>query len=73
MIFILQVEEKPWYKSPRKIHQNKIVPIKINYGEVALRRLVREAGGKWNKQKKVWELVYKSVIELGLEKRIVND
>jgi hypothetical protein len=47
------------------------VDIKIQYGEIHLEKLVKSAGGKWNRVKKVWELPYGEVLDLGLEDRIV--
>ena len=30
------------------------------------------ADDKWNKEKKIWELPYKEVLDLGLERRILR-
>ena len=67
----LIIERNHWEASKSRIHPNKIVEIKINYGEIQLGRLVKNAGGKWNPMKKVWKLPYREVKALGLEKRIV--
>ena len=66
----LIVEDEPWDGGKRKIPGNKIVEIKVSYGEVEIRRLVRQAGGKWNKEKKIWLLPYREVISLGLTGRM---
>ncbi len=55
----------------KRIPKNKIVGLKVEYGEVQVARLIKAAGGKWNKSKKVWELPYKDVLALGLELRLV--
>jgi hypothetical protein len=34
---------------------------------------VKAAGGKWNRDKHVWELPYQEVLKLGLAGRIVDD
>ena len=44
--------------------------VRIEYGEIHLALLVKNAGGVWNKIERAWELPYASVIALGLEKRI---
>jgi hypothetical protein len=41
--------------------------------DVAVRRHLKEAGGTWNPQRRVWELRYGRVIALGLEDRIAPD
>lgn len=66
-------EEITWYKNNNKIPRNKIVEIRINYGEVNLSRAVKSLGGRWNKSKKVWEVAYGDVLDLGFEKRIINE
>ena len=48
------------------------MPIRIEFEETYFRKIVKAAGGKWNRETRVWELPYKDVIELGLEKRIVK-
>lgn len=68
----LIVEEGPWEPNRAKTPPNKIMYIRVEYGEIYLGRLAREAGGKWNRQRKLWELPYKAVVDLGLEDRIVE-
>jgi hypothetical protein len=50
---------------------NKILDIRIHVKELQLRRLVKVAGGRWNFQKQTWQLPYREIKNLGLEKRIV--
>jgi len=47
--------------------------IRIGYNEVELRKSVKTCGGKWNPQKKVWQLSFEKVKELDLLERIVHD
>jgi hypothetical protein len=49
----------------------KIVAIRIEYGEIDSGRQVEAAGGKWNRKKRVWELPYQQVQALELEERII--
>ena len=67
----LIAEERPYKAKQNKIHNNKIVQIRISYNEADLQRKVKSCGGKWNRDQKVWELSYKYVLELGLVDRIV--
>ncbi|MHA1231916.1 MAG: hypothetical protein ACTSPQ_14850, partial [Candidatus Helarchaeota archaeon] len=55
------------------IPNNKIVAIKIKYGEVDLGMRVKSFGGKWDRQAKVWRLPYEAVKALGLEERIIPE
>ncbi len=45
----------------------------INQPGNQLGKLVRSAGDQWNREKKLWELPYKEVINLDLADRIVSD
>ena len=69
----LIVHTEHWEPKPNKPAQNKIMKIKIEYGEIHLGRAVKAAGGKWNGKIKLWELPYKEVVELGLTDRIVKE
>ena len=66
------VEKKPWRKDSKRIPKNKIVRVQVEYGEIQIGRLIKSAGGRWNREKKVWELPYGEAIALGLDKRIIN-
>jgi hypothetical protein len=48
------------------------MPLRIKYGEMALREQVKAAGGKWNREKQAWELSYQEVLRLGLAGRIIE-
>ncbi len=60
-------------KNLKKIPNNKIMKIKINYGEIDLGRKVKSFGGIWKKDQRFWELSYEAVKALGLEDRIITD
>jgi len=51
-------DEKFLRHSKRKPPRNKIVQITVGYGSSRIGKIVREAGGKWNRKAKVWELPY---------------
>lgn len=63
----LIVEEIDW--KPRR-RADAPVEVKVEWGEADLGRQVKQAGGKWNPAKKVWEMRYDRAVELGLEGRI---
>ncbi len=67
----LVAEIQNWEKNVNIIPKNKIVKIRIKYGEADLGRKVKSIGGKWNKKEKVWELRYEFVQGLGLTERMV--
>jgi hypothetical protein len=68
----LIIEESPLARNPAKIPVNKIMQLRVKYGEIRIGKLIRNAGGNWNREKGVWELTYGEVLALGLENRIVN-
>ncbi|CAG0945323.1 hypothetical protein ANRL1_02260 [Anaerolineae bacterium] len=67
----LIVEEMPWTPKPKRPRGDSIAAIRVNWGEADVARQVKRAGGKWNPQKKVWELRYDQVVQLGLQSRLV--
>lgn len=66
----LIIENESWDMDKSRIPDNKIVGIKVAYGEIEIRNLVRNAGGRWNKEKRLWQLPYHEVMSLGLGDRI---
>jgi hypothetical protein len=67
----LIVDEKDWMPET-VIPAVRQVYFRIGYGETELRELVKLAGGYWNPEKKAWHLEYRSVVQLGLERRIID-
>jgi hypothetical protein len=61
----LIVEEADWTPRPAPI-----VPVQVDYWEAALQREVKAAGGKWDRDRKVWLLPLDQARKLGLERRI---
>ena len=68
----LIVEEKNWNGGKKKIPHNKIMGVRVMYGEKEIASLVKHAGGKWNRKEQVWELPYGEALSLGIEDRIVH-
>lgn len=69
----LIVEQGLYKENTDRIHGNKTVDIEIEYEEINHRKAVKDAGGKWNKKNKRWQLPYRKVIALGLNDRIITD
>jgi hypothetical protein len=67
------VEEVPWAPRYGRLLRDTVVAIQVTAREVALQKRVKAVGGQWNPEKKLWELAYKHVVELGLEDRMVVD
>lgn len=67
----LIINESPWRKNANRIPANKTVFLQVAYGEVRIGRLIKAAGGRWNRKKRLWELPYGEVQALGLEERMV--
>jgi hypothetical protein len=69
----LLVSERDW-KPPRpRFAHDQIVGLRVPFADVAVRDRVKQAGGTWNPQRRVWELRYDRAIALSLEDRIVSD
>jgi len=67
------VDSKPWQPNIKKIPRNKIMSIRVLLDEVETRNQVKAAGGKWDPKRQVWHLCYETVIELGMQNRLVNE
>lgn len=65
----LIVDEAAWQPKPKP---ETIVQLKVAWGEANVAREIKQAGGKWNASKKVWELRYDQTVKLGLQARIVD-
>ena len=61
-----------WEPKTKGENEERRIELKINYNEIELRAQVKEAGGIWKNEKKVWEIGYKKAKNLGLEDRIVS-
>jgi hypothetical protein len=63
----LIVDEHEWMPNDTPVY------VKIAWVETELRIKIKQAGGRWLPEKKLWELVYGKVVKLGLCERIVRD
>ncbi|MDD3529478.1 MAG: hypothetical protein PHS77_06335 [Gallionellaceae bacterium] len=66
------VDEKrlPAFPAPNDTAEETLVALAIAYGETDLRQRVKQAGGKWDQDRKVWLLPYGIACKLGLHGRI---
>lgn len=67
----LIIDEQDWIQGVT-IPADRRVLIEIGYGETELREKVKQAGGFWNPEKRAWLLSYHKVLQMGLERRMVD-
>src|SRR5438105_6749979 len=65
--------EREWEPSPPRFAADTIVGVRVGFAEVERREQVKQAGGKWNRSRKVWELRYEQVGALKLAVCIVEE
>jgi hypothetical protein len=68
----LIVAERDWDPPATRLADDAPVAVRIDFAEVELRQRVKQAGGKWNPDRRVWELPYAQVVALKLEGRIAE-
>ena len=69
----LLVAERDWEPPRPRIANDRIVALRVAFAEVAVRERVKQAGGKWNPDRKVWEIRYDHAVALGMGARIVDE
>lgn len=66
-------EELPWIPSlPSGRDPNERVFVRLHWEEVELRLAVKNAGGRWHQERKLWELRLSDVYGMGLDQRMVE-
>lgn len=68
----LIVDEQEWQPGQTFAPERRVL-VQIGYGEGELREQVKAAGGWWNAEKKGWVLAWRTVLEMGLERRVISD
>ena len=68
----LLVAERDWEPRPR-FADDQIVGLRVAFADVGVRAQVKQAGGTWNPERRVWQLRYDRVVALGLNSRIVDE
>ena len=69
----LLVEERGWEPPRTPFAHHQIVGLRVAFTDVAVRDRVKQAGGKWHPERRVWQLRYDRVVALGLNSRIVDE
>jgi hypothetical protein len=69
----LLVEERNWQPPRPRFAHDQIVGLRVAFTDVAVRDRVKQAGGTWNPERRVWQLRYDRAVALGLKSRIVDE
>ena len=69
----LVVAERDWEPPQPPFAHDKIVGLRVAFADVAIRDQVKQAGGTWNPERRIWLLRYDRVVALGLNARIVDE
>ncbi len=68
----LIVEETAWIPPARLLAANTIVGVRVELAEVELQRKVKQAGGRWNPARRLWEIRYDQAVKLALKAELKN-
>ncbi len=68
----LIVDEQDWFPGVT-IPADRRVALKIAFAEAELREQIKKAGGYWNPDKKAWMLSHHKVLQMGLERRMIDE
>jgi len=69
----LVVAERDWEPPRPRFAHDQIVALRVAFTDVAVRERVKQAGGTWNPERRVWQLRYDRVVALGLNDRMVDE
>jgi len=58
----LSVEEPAWTPATYQRPAESLVQVRVAVSEIVVQRQVKNAGGRWNPQRGVWELRYDRVV-----------
>ena len=67
------VAERDWEPPRPRFAHDQTVALRVAFADVAVRAQVKQAGGTWNPERRVWQLRYDRVVALGLNGRIVDE
>jgi hypothetical protein len=68
----LIVAERDWQPPRPPLAPDRPISLRITFAETDLRRRVKQAGGRWNPDERVWQLPHDRAVALGLGGRIVD-
>ena len=66
----LIIEEVAWEPGRKPFKDHEMVGVRVGLQEKELQSKVRQAGGKWDAARKVWQIRYDRAVKLGLKSRI---
>ena len=67
------IERTEWEPPPAKFTADTLVAVRIEGYETELRKQVKEVGGTWKPDKKLWHVKYGNISGTALEKHIYVD
>jgi hypothetical protein len=67
------VDKKAWTPPPPKFADAIHVPVRIAYVESELKAMAKNAGGKWDPEKRLWFIPFGKIKGTTLEKHIIVD
>jgi len=70
----LIVETATWQpnrRNARRVPQD-MVAVRIAFSETELRERIKAAGGIWRHKQRLWEVDWKTVVDLGVQARVVD-
>lgn len=62
--------QTPWHPKSSAHADDVLASVRIGLKEVDLQRQVKQAGGRWNRARQLWDLRYDQALALGLKDRI---
>src|SRR5262245_25285677 len=68
----LIVEEREWQPGGGQWPKARLVGVQVAVGEVGLRGHIKQAGGRWDAHRRVWEMRHEQAVALGVTERIVK-
>jgi hypothetical protein len=69
----LVVAERAWEPPRPRPAADQIVGLRVAFAEAAVRQQVKQAGARWNPDRRLWEMRYQQAVTLKLEARIVPE
>jgi hypothetical protein len=69
----LLVAERDWEPPRPRFADDQIVELRVPFADLAVRDRVKQAGGRWNPARRLWQLRYDRAVALGLDARVVDD
>lgn len=68
----LIIEDVPWHPRAAPLRKTASIGVRVGLQEVELQRQIKQAGGKWNPARRLWEMRRDQALKLGLKDRIVS-